>query len=123
MSACAAGKLQVLKFLLESAVYPPTRHEAESDDDSDADSGVLDPSGGNFRSRVVKSSEGVWCLLCVDGFMFRWWGSFGFALMSALKTYLVLKLLFYEQLLYKLKIHGLLKTSVFFLLVRTTHVS
>ncbi|XP_070186884.1 ankyrin-1-like isoform X2 [Littorina saxatilis] len=57
MVACAAGKLQVLKFFLESAVYPPARTDAESDDDSDADSGVLDP-GGNFRRRRVKSSDG-----------------------------------------------------------------
>ena len=69
MTACAAGKLQVLKFLLESAVYPPPRLEADSDDDSDADSGVLDPSGGNCPTQIVKSSDGMWCLF--DGFIFQ----------------------------------------------------
>lgn len=59
MVACTAGKLQILKFLLESAVYPQARLEADSDDDSDADSGVLDPSAGSFfPTHAVKSSDG-----------------------------------------------------------------
>nr|KAG5709649.1 hypothetical protein BaRGS_027674 [Batillaria attramentaria] len=58
MVTCAAGKLQILKFLLESAVYPQSKADSDVDDDSDADSGVLDPSGGTFNKRQGKSSDG-----------------------------------------------------------------
>ncbi|XP_076452363.1 uncharacterized protein LOC143287987 isoform X2 [Babylonia areolata] len=59
MVACGAGKLQIVKFLLESAVYSPIREDnsSDGDDDSDADSGVLAPSGGNRHPRSVKHSD------------------------------------------------------------------
>lgn len=59
MVACAAGKLQMLKFLLESAVYPTSMQDDDFDssiDDSDADSGVLDPTGCPVQKPVWRSN-------------------------------------------------------------------
>ncbi|XP_025086256.1 ankyrin-1-like isoform X4 [Pomacea canaliculata] len=56
MVACSIGKLQILKFLLESAVYPQSRQECEHEEDSDADSGVLDPTSGMTQRRDSKSA-------------------------------------------------------------------
>lgn len=58
MVACSIGKLQILKFLLESAVYPQSRQECEHEEDSDADSGVLDPTSGMTQRRDSKSALG-----------------------------------------------------------------
>ncbi|PVD38559.1 hypothetical protein C0Q70_01175 [Pomacea canaliculata] len=57
MVACSIGKLQILKFLLESAVYPQSRQECEHEEDSDADSGVLDPTSGMTQRRDSKTEE------------------------------------------------------------------
>ena len=58
MVACATGAVQIVKFLLESAVYPPVRDDEDSDSDSDADSGVLAPTGGHVRRPVGKNTDG-----------------------------------------------------------------
>ncbi|CAL1545270.1 unnamed protein product [Lymnaea stagnalis] len=49
MVAAGYGRVSVIQFLLESAVYPEnSQYESNSSDtDSDADSGVLDPSPGS----------------------------------------------------------------------------
>lgn len=57
MVACATGKLQILKFFLESAVYQKTRVESDGIDDSDADS-VLDPVDKTFLKCPGKISDG-----------------------------------------------------------------
>ncbi|XP_041374461.1 ankyrin-3-like isoform X2 [Gigantopelta aegis] len=51
MLACRCGRLPVVKFLLESAVYPEVLEEDHCADYSDGDSGVLDPSGLMIRNK------------------------------------------------------------------------
>ncbi|XP_067685629.1 serine/threonine-protein phosphatase 6 regulatory ankyrin repeat subunit B-like isoform X2 [Haliotis asinina] len=62
MVACRAGRLQTVKFLLKSAVYSKDVEE-EDLDDSDADSGVNDPTRGPLRSRTPRHIED-----CEDAF-------------------------------------------------------
>uniref|UniRef100_A0A0B6ZJK8 Uncharacterized protein n=1 Tax=Arion vulgaris TaxID=1028688 RepID=A0A0B6ZJK8_9EUPU len=66
MVAAATGKLQIIQFLLESAVFQEvTQEEADSaDSDSDTDSGVLDPTSvspkdnGKSEDEFLGSHEG-----------------------------------------------------------------
>ncbi|KAL5005602.1 hypothetical protein ScPMuIL_016760 [Solemya velum] len=59
MVACKCGKPEVVKFLLDSAVYPELTEEDSSDSVSDADSGVLDITTGKLFSLIT-------CITCEE---------------------------------------------------------
>ncbi|XP_005098393.2 ankyrin-3 [Aplysia californica] len=58
MVAAATGRLPIIRFLLESAVYPEVaQYESDCADDSDADSGVLDPTSSSSKDPLKQDDE------------------------------------------------------------------